>query len=104
MLMEDERTHPGVASGRPVRVTLLQPDEPPEGTAAVAAIVAVDGQDFPLTVRGTRRDGELRWDVAFGDLADEGRYDTFAEALHAAHARAQDDADELVRALRDGGY
>jgi hypothetical protein len=46
----------------------------------------------------------VRWDVAFGDLADEGRYATFAEAVRAAHARAADDARDLVRALRDGGY
>ncbi len=102
--MEHEATRPGVPNEGTARVTYLQPDEPPEGTAAVAAIVTVAGQDFPLTIRGTRRDGELRWDVAFGDLADEGRYDTFAAALRAAHTRAQDDAGDLVRALRDGGY
>ena len=94
--MEDAGTRP--------RVAYLQPDEPLEGTVATAAVVTVDGQDFPLTIRGTRRDGDLRWDVAFGDLADEGRYDTFAAALRAAHARAAADATDLVRALRDGGY
>jgi hypothetical protein len=102
--MEDEGTRPGVPSGGPAQVTYLQPDEPPEGAEAVAAVITMDGQDFPLTIRGTRRDGELRWDVAFGDLADEGRYDTFAAALRAAHARAAADASDLVRALRDGGY
>ena len=102
--MEDEGTQPGVSSGGPAQVTYLQPDEPPEGAVATAAVITVDGQDFPLTIRGTRRDGDLRWDVAFGDLADEGRYDTFAAALSAAHARAQSDATDLARALRDGGY
>jgi hypothetical protein len=102
--MEHEATRPEVPNEGAARVTYLQPDEPLEGATAVAAIVTVDGQDFLLTIRGTRRDGDMRWDVAFGDLADEGRYATFAAALHAAHARVQDDAGDLVRALRDGGY
>ena len=100
--MENEGT--GVASGRPARVTYLHPAEPAEGTPVVAALVTVDGQDFPLTIRGARGDDGPRWDVAFGDLADDGRYDSFAAALRAAHAHAAGDAGDLVRALRDGGY
>jgi hypothetical protein len=102
--MEDEGTRPRVASGRPAEVTYLHPAEPADGAPAVAAVVTVEGQEFSLTIRGTRRDGAVRWDVAFGDLADEGRYDTFAGALRAAHARAAAVAGDLVRALRDGGY
>lgn len=87
-----------------VSIDYLHPDEPPLGEPATVAVVNLRGQEYPMIVRGADRGDGVSWNVAFGDLADEGQYPTFAEARRAAHERAPADAAELVRATRDGGY
>ncbi len=94
----------GEAGGRSPAITYHHPEEPRDEQPVVAALVTVGGQEFPLTVQRLADDVNGSWSVRFGDLADEGRYATFDEALRAAHDRVERDAAELARALRDGGY
>jgi len=89
---------------QPIRITYLHPDEPRDRTPVVVAGVSFGGQDYPMTVQRASGGDREGWSVAFGDLADEGWYATFDEALRVAHERIGRDAGELVRALRDGGY
>lgn len=81
------------------------PVEPEGAEPATVATIALRGAEYPLTVRRRETSGGAgSWGVEFGDLADEGRYPTFAEAVRAAHQRALGDAEELWRATQDGGY
>ena len=82
-------------------ITYRYPVEPEGDEAVAAAAITLRGEQYPLTVR---RAGGAAWAVEFGDLADEGRYPTFAEALRVAHRRALDDAEELILATQDGSY
>ena len=76
----------------------------PEGTEPViAAVIAARGEEYPLTVRRDER-GDPAWVVEFGDLAAEGGYPSFTEALNVAHRRALDDAEGLLLATSDGSY
>jgi hypothetical protein len=92
------------SAGQTPAITYLHPEQPLDGQPVVAAIVNVAGQAFPLTIQraGSSEDGA--WALIFGDLADEGRHATFAEALRVAHERIGRDAAELARSLQDGGY
>ena len=85
-------------------ITYLHPEQPQDGQAAIAAIATVAGQEFPLTIQREGSSAEGSWALTFGDLADEGRHATFAEALQVAHERINRDAAELARSLQDGGY
>ncbi len=98
--MEAERVTVDQGIDETVQITRHHPAEPRDGETVVAATVAVGEQLFPMTLAAA--DGG--WAVAFGALADEGRYATFAEALRVAHERIARDAAELARSLRDGGY
>lgn len=81
------------------------PVEPEGDEAVVAARINLRGGEYTLTVRRrTGVDAAAAYGVVFGDLADEGTYPTFAEAVRVAHRRALDDAEGLVRATQDGGY
>ncbi len=73
-------------------ISYLHPEQPQDGQAAVAAVATVAGQEFPLTIQRAGSSAEGPWALIFGDLADEGRHDTFAEALRAAHERIGRDA------------
>lgn len=85
-------------------IAYLHPVEPEDGEAVVAAIVTWQGQEERMTIRGDDRGDDRAWRVEFGNVADEGSYPTYSEALEVAHRRALDDAEESVRATRDGGY
>ena len=97
-------TPPGAADEPAIAIDYRHPPEPAPGMPVVAALVTLGDQAFPMTIQGTDRGGSLLWDVAFGDLADEGLFATFGEALRAAHARIAADAADLARSLRDGGF
>lgn len=96
----DDRTTPRGATDEAVQIARQHPAAPHDGEAAVAATATIGDQTFPMLITAA----EGGWAVTFGDLADEGRYATFAEALHAAHERIARDAAALSRSLRDGGY
>ena len=85
-------------------IAYLHPAEPEGPGSVTAAVVTRGDEDYPMIVRGDDRGDGLTWIVEFGDVADEGDYPTFAEALQVAHHRALAAAEELVRATRDGGY
>ena len=85
-------------------ITYLHPEQPENGQSVVAAVATVAGQEFPLTIRREGSSAEGSWALTFGDLADEGRHASFAEALRVAHERIGRDAAELARSLQDGGY
>jgi hypothetical protein len=102
--MPENRVETAEVNGRTVRIAYEHPAEPGEGAPVVAAVVTLDGQDYPMIVRGEDRGEGMTWGVAFGDLADEGRYGTFAEAFAAAHERVARDAAELARSIQDVGY
>lgn len=84
-------------------IRYLRPAEPEGTEPVVAATIAAHGEEYPLTVRRDQR-GDPAWVVEFGDLADEGSYPTFTEALDVAHRRALDDAEGLLLATSDGSY
>lgn len=98
----DTATQPGALDDTP-QIVHHHPAAPQAGETAVAATVTVGGESFPMVVR-QGEPPDTGWAVSFGDLADEGRYATFEEALRVAHERVARDAAELARALRDGGY
>ncbi|HEY8602187.1 MAG TPA: hypothetical protein VIL85_27425 [Thermomicrobiales bacterium] len=102
--MTTDHTGNNNGSGQTPAITYLQPEQPEDGQAAVAAIVNVAGQEFPLTIQHAKPSEDGGWSLTFGDLADEGRFRTFAEALRVAHERIGRDAAELARALQDVGY
>lgn len=92
-----------MTSNQPV-ITYLHPEQPHDDQAAIAAVATIAGQEFPLTIQREGASAEGSWGLTFGDLADEGRHASFAEALQAAHERIARDAAELARSLQDGGY
>jgi hypothetical protein len=94
----------GDGAERTPAITYLHPEQPQDSQAVVAAVATVAGQEFPLTIQRAGSSAEGSWALIFGDLADEGRHDTFAEALRVAHERIGRDAAELARSLQDGGY
>jgi hypothetical protein len=101
--VDNARETPPTAPDDAPQIVRLSPAAPQGGEAAIAATVTIGGEQFPMVVRqGTPPD--TGWAVSFGDLADEGRYATFEEALRVAHERVARDAAELARSLRDGGY
>lgn len=86
-------------------IRYLHPAEPEGGEPVVAAVVATSRGEQPMTIRRDERGDEGRpWTVEFGDVADEGSYPLFSEALEAAHRRALGNAEELLRATQSGGY
>jgi len=94
----------GTMTSNQPAITYLHPEQPQDGQSAVAAIATVAGQEFPLTIQRAEASVEGPWALTFGDLADEGRHASFAEALRIAHERIGRDAAELARSLQDGGY
>lgn len=101
--MDENRSDPREATDESPQIARHHPPAPQGAEAAVAATATVGGETFPMLIRRGDAPG-TGWTVAFGDLADEGRYATFEEALRAAHERIARDAAELARSLRDGGY
>jgi hypothetical protein len=102
--MTSDQAENNDSAGQTPAITYLHPEQPGDGQSAVAAIANVAGQEFPLTIQRAEPSADGVWSLTFGDLADEGRFASFAEALRVAHERIARDVAELARSLQDVGY